>query len=57
LDIGSLFVNGGDSGDDDFIPRNWERIKTARKPVIAPAAEDVFVAEVLSYSGAYEMES
>lgn len=28
-----------------------------RKPVIDPAAEDAFVAEVLSYSGAYEMES
>ena len=28
-----------------------------RKPVIAPTAEDAFVSEVLSYSGAYEMKS
>ena len=28
-----------------------------RKPAITPAAEDAFVTEVLSYSGAYEMKS
>ncbi len=28
-----------------------------RKPVIEQAAEDSFVSEVLSYSGAYEMKA
>ena len=28
-----------------------------RKPVIHPDAENAFVSEVLSYSGAYEMKS
>ena len=32
-------------------------LTVVRKPVIDPAAEDWFVSEVLSYSGAYEMKS
>jgi acyl-CoA dehydrogenase len=32
-------------------------LSVVRKPVITPAAEEAFVAEVLSYSGAYEMKS